>query len=249
MRPPEVLDELDDLAERRHRDPPSVLARATELLAGTDDPRVAAAAHRVIGLALHELDRPEEAVASFRRSVALSVEHGFADQEALARASMAISLLTVGDMDGAGQEMTPGVGGGAAVGAGRGGAAAGVVAVRTGHLDRGMAAYRRALRLAGRDGRPGSIARALVCRGVVHSWQGHLELSLVDFAEAERIAVERDLPVLVAMSAHNTGVAYCRRGNLPGGAGRLRPGPAGVRGARTTRAGWWRCWRPTAARR
>jgi tetratricopeptide (TPR) repeat protein len=210
-----VLDELDQLAERRHRDPPSVLARATELLSASDDPRVPATAHRVIGLALHELDQPGEAVASFRRSVARSVDGGFSDEEALARASMAISLLTLGDTAGASGEIA------------RASAVApesvrgavellrGVVAVRTGHLGRGMDAYRRALRWLEGSGDLGSQARALVCRGVVHSWQGRLELALVDFAEAERIAAERDLPVLVAMSAHNTGVAYCRRGNLP----------------------------------
>ena len=91
----------------------------------------------------------------------------------------------------------------------------GVVAVRTGHLDQGMDAYRRALGWLDETGDECSIARALVCRGVVHSWQGNLARSLADFADAERIAVARDLPVLVAMSAHNTGVAYCRRGNLP----------------------------------
>ncbi|HEX7277171.1 MAG TPA: hypothetical protein VF244_07325, partial [Acidimicrobiales bacterium] len=101
MRPPKLLDELDDLAERRHRDPPRVLARASTILGATDDPRVAAAAHRVLGLAYHELDQTQEAVDSFARSVALSVEGGFADREALARASLAISLLTIGDTDGA----------------------------------------------------------------------------------------------------------------------------------------------------
>ncbi len=215
MRPPEILQELDDLAERRHRDPPSVLARATELLATSDDPQVAAAAHRVIGLAFHELDQPLDAVSSFARSVALSVEGGFADREGLARASMAISLLTVGDTEGAEREM--GLASSVAPPSVRGVVELlrGVMAVRTGHLERGMDAYRRALRWLEETGDECSIARALLCRGVVHSWQGHLELSLHDFAEAERISVERDLPVLGAMSAHNTGVAYCRRGNLP----------------------------------
>jgi tetratricopeptide (TPR) repeat protein len=215
VRPSEILEALDDLAERRHRDPPRVLARARDLLAETDDPRVVASVHRVLGLAFHELDQPQEAVASFRRSVSLSVEGGFADREALARASLAISLLTVGDTGAAEEQMA------------RASAVApppvrgvvellrGVVAVRTGHLERGMDAYRRALGWLEEVGDECSVARALVCRGVVHSWQGHLERSLDDFAEAERIAVDHDLPVLVAMSAHNTGVAYCRRGSLP----------------------------------
>ncbi|MEA2971548.1 MAG: hypothetical protein QOG82_6 [Actinomycetota bacterium] len=215
MGPPEILEALDDLAERRHRDPPSVLARATELLATTDDPRVAAAAHRVIGLAFHELDQAQEAVASFGRAVKLSVDGGFADREALARASLSISLLTVGDTDGAEREMA--LASTVAPPSARGAVELlrGVVAVRTGHLERGMDAYRRALGWLDETGDECSIARALVCRGVVHSWQGNLALSLADFADAERIAVARDLPVLVAMSAHNTGVAYCRRGNLP----------------------------------
>ncbi len=215
MRPSEILEKLDDLAERRHRDPPSVLGQATELLAATDDPRVAAAAHRVIGLAFHELDQPHEAVASFQRSVTLSVDGGFADREALARASMAVSLLTVGEAESAEREM--GLASAVAPPSVRGVVELlrGVLAVRTGHLEQGMDAYRRALRWLEETGDQCSIARALVCRGVVHSWQGQLELSLLDFAEAERISVARDLPVLVAMSAHNTGVAYCRRGNLP----------------------------------
>ena len=167
-----------------------MLARATELLGQETDPRVAASAHRVIALALHELDRPSDAVASFRRSLAVSVDCGFADQEALARASMAISLLTVGDMDSAGQEIRR-----ASTVAPRSVRGVvellrGVVAVRTGHLEQGMAAYRRALSWLAETGDLGSIARAHVCRGVVHSWQGRLELSLVDFAEAERIANE-----------------------------------------------------------
>ncbi len=86
-----------------------------------------------------------------------------------------------------------------------------------------------------------------MCRGVVHSWQGNLALSLADFAEAERIAVARDLPVLVAMSAHNTGVAYCRRGNLPAALAAFDRAQRAYE-ACTTRAGWWPCWRPTGAR-
>jgi CHAT domain-containing protein/tetratricopeptide (TPR) repeat protein len=215
VRPSEILEALDDLAERRHRDPPSVLARARDLLAETDDPRVAAAAHRVLGLAFHELDQLPEAVASFRRSVALSVDGGFADREALARAGLAISLLTVGDTARAEEEMAAAAGVAPPAVRGVVELLRGVVAVRTGHLERGMDAYRRALGWLEEVGDECSVARALVCRGVVHSWQGNLERSLDDFAEAERIAVARDLPVLVAMSAHNTGVAYCRRGSLP----------------------------------
>src|SRR5205085_2961698 len=163
--PSEILEVLDDLAERRHRDPPSVLVRASELLAATDDPRVAAAAHRVIALAHHELDQLEEAVASFGRSVSISVAGGFADREALARAGLAISLLTVGDTDGAEREMArasavapPAVRGAVEL-------LRGVVAVRTGHLDQGLDAYRRALGWLAEGGDGCALARALACRG------------------------------------------------------------------------------------
>ena len=49
--------------------------------------RTGAAAAWLIGLALQELGRPADALISYRRAVATSVEHGLTDQEALARAS------------------------------------------------------------------------------------------------------------------------------------------------------------------
>ncbi len=210
-----VLDELAELADRRHRDPAAVLARATELVEGADAPSVSAAASWVVGLALHELGRHREALGRYRAAVATSVAHNLPDREAMARASMAISLLSVGDVAGStreigrAREMAPTSVRGEVELLG------GVVLHWTGHLDQALPAYGRSLRSLARTGSKASIARLRVCRGILHGAQGHLDAALADFAEGERIALERDLPMIVAMAAHNTGFAYCRQGRLP----------------------------------
>ena len=62
--------ELRELAERRHRDPTKALARARELTV-SDDPVVVALAEWVVGLALHELGQPGDALDSYRTSIAI----------------------------------------------------------------------------------------------------------------------------------------------------------------------------------
>ena len=210
-----VLDELGWLAERRHRDPRGILVRATELLAASDDPRVHASAHWVVGLALHELGRAREAVASYRRSIDVCVGHGLGTPEATARAGLAHSLLSLGDRAGADREMARAREVATADERGVVGMLHGVFLNRTGRLDQALAAYRRALPSLERAGDLPSIARLRLNRGILHAYRGDLDSALEDLGEAERISIDCDLPMLGAMAAHDTGFAYGRLGDVP----------------------------------
>jgi tetratricopeptide (TPR) repeat protein len=215
MEPAEVLDEIQLLAERRHRDPASVLRRVTELVHVADDPRIEAAGGVAVGLALQELGRIKEAVASYRRSVDTSSRHRLVHEEAVARAQLAVSLLNLGDAVSAEREATQA----RAIAPSRARGVVemlyGLVLQRTGRHDEALSAYRRAMRVLERIGDVTSIGRLLVNRGLIYAYRGDLDEALSDFAVAERIAVEQKLPLLAAMAAHNIAFAHGRRGSLP----------------------------------
>jgi hypothetical protein len=101
-----VLGELWELAEMRHRDPSAALQRTNDLLLGIESKsRERALGQWVVGLAFHELGQLGAAVRSFRASVSLSRRYGWSDCEALSRASMAISVLSLGDASAAEREI------------------------------------------------------------------------------------------------------------------------------------------------
>ena len=210
-----MLDEIAELAERRHRDPAHVLLRVRELMADSDDARVEAAGCLAAGLALQELGRIDEAAASYRCSVDTASTHGFAEEEALARAQLAISLLNLGDAGAAEREVVQARTTAPDSTQGVVEMLYGLVLQRTGRHDQALAAYRRALRSLERSGDVTSIARLRLNRGIVFAYKGELDAALDDLGEAERIAVEHELPLLSAMAAHNVGFAHGRRGNLP----------------------------------
>jgi hypothetical protein len=209
--------ELRELAERRHRDPSQALARARELTA-SDDPVVVVMAEWVVGLALHELGRPADAIDSYRASIddCEAASDPAADEiRALARAGLAIALLAVGDGNEANLEMA------------RARQQApepaqpvvemlyGLLLSRTGRLNDALDTYRRAERALERaDDRP-SLVRLHLNRGALRAYRGDLDGAIADLDVAERMATSENLPALAAMAAHNTGFAEGRRGNLP----------------------------------
>jgi hypothetical protein len=209
--------ELRELAERRHRDPTKALARARELTV-SDDPVVVALAEWVVGLALHELGQPGDALDSYRTSIAIcekASDPAANEVGALARAGLAIALLSVGEGDEANLEMAlareqapepvqPVVE-----------MLYGLLLSRTGHLNDALATYRRAERALERnDDRP-SLVRLHLNRGALRAYRGDLDGAITDLDVAERMATSENLPALAAMAAHNTGFAEGRRGNLP----------------------------------
>jgi len=210
-----ALDEIRSLTERRHRDPASVLLRVTELIADTDDPGVEAAGRLAAGLALQEVGRIKDAVASFRRCVEVSVAHGLRLEEALGRAQLAVALLNLGDAAGAEQEVTCALAVAPASAIGVVEMLWGLILQRTGRLDDSLAAYRRSLRWLGRSGDEVSMGRVRLNRGIVLAYQNDLEAALDDFTFAERVAVEHQLPAMAAMAGHNIGFTLGRRGSLP----------------------------------
>ncbi|HVF13397.1 MAG TPA: CHAT domain-containing protein [Acidimicrobiales bacterium] len=210
-----VLDEIRTLTERRHRDPANVLRRVNELMEGAADPRVEAAGRLAAGLALQEVGRIKEAVASFRLGVAASVGHGLTDQEAVGRAQLAVALLNLGDATAAEQEVTRALAVAPASARGVVEMLWGLILQRTGRLDDSLAAFRRSLRSLGRFGDEVWMGRVRMNRGIVLAYKGELDAALDDFAFAERVAIEEQLPAMAAMAAHNTGFTHGRRGSLP----------------------------------
>jgi len=208
------VDDLADLAERRHRDPRVVLERVAPRLSDADA-RTSATAHWISGLALHELGQAAAAIVHYEQAIELSAAGGFPEREALARAGAAVSLVSLGD----------GAAAAAEVAAARAVAPAsvapvvdmlhGLVLQRTGQLAEALVVYRRALRALERiDDRP-AIARLRLNRGILHAYRGNLDHALDDLHAAEQMALEHDLAVLAAMAAHNIGFARGRQGRLP----------------------------------
>jgi tetratricopeptide (TPR) repeat protein len=209
--------ELRELAERRHRDPTQAMAQARELMA-SDDPVVVATAEWIVGLALHELGRPAEAVTIYRSSIDdcdKASDPAIEEIRALATAGLAIALLAVGEGNDANREM-------ARARRQAPGPVQPVVEMlygyllsRTGRLNDAMSTYRRAERALQRaDDRP-SLARLYLNRGPLRVYRGDLDGAVADLDAAERMATAENLPALAAMAAHNTGFAEGRRGNLP----------------------------------
>src|SRR5262245_4354957 len=209
--PPTI--ELRALAENRHRDPAAVRARAATILAASDgDLGVTAMAEWVLGLAHHELGEPGEAATHLRRAARLAGRVGDDETEALARAGLAISLLSLGRTAAARREIGQADAGAPPAARGRVDFLAGLVDQRVGDLDRALDRYRAALPRLRRDGDEHSVARALLNRGTLLAYQGQATAALADFAEVEALARRLELPVLVAMAAHNAGFALGRRG-------------------------------------
>ena len=210
-----VLDEIRTLVERRHRDPARVLLRVTELMADADDPRVEAEGRLAAGLALQEVGRIKDAVASFRRCVATSVLHRLVDQEALGRAQLAVALLNLGDAATAEHEIARAREAASRSVQGMVEMLWGLILLRTGRLDDALGAYRRSLRWLAQMGDEVSMGRVRINRGLALAYQGELDAALDDFELAERVAVEHQLPAMAAMAAHDIGFTHGRRGNLP----------------------------------
>jgi tetratricopeptide (TPR) repeat protein len=208
-----VTTELRALAEDRHRDPAAVRARAAALL---DDPAqppaIAPVAEWVLGLALHELGEPGEAATHLRRAARLAERSGDAETEALARAGLAISLLSLGRTPAAHREIVLADERAPQAARGRVDFLHALVLQRVGELDHALERYRRALPRLRRDGDDHSLARALLNQGTLRAYQGDTDTALADFAEVEALAGRLGLPVLVAMAAHNAGFALGRRG-------------------------------------
>jgi tetratricopeptide (TPR) repeat protein len=211
-----LVERLRALADRRHQSPAAVHDEVRELLQAMRQDDVAwATAHWVLGLARHELGDPAQAVVAYEEAARVAGQAHDAHTESLARASLAISLLSVGDAPAARHEISRA--GDLAPPSARGlvDLLAALVLQRTGELDRALAVYDDALTHLRRDQDGPNIARLLVNRGTLHAYQGHFDVAVRDLAEAEELAAELELWVLVAMAAHNLGFTLGRRGEVP----------------------------------
>ncbi|MDQ1440792.1 MAG: hypothetical protein QOG97_1020 [Acidimicrobiaceae bacterium] len=213
--PADALTTLRELAEQRHRDPLVSLDGACIILAAADDPGVMGAALHVIGLAQHELGREVEAVATFRRSIAITAEIALTDWEAVSRAGLAVSLVALGDAAGAEREIARARLIWSPVSRGVVSMRHGVVLQRTGRLGEALTVYQRALRWLDEVGDEPSQAVVHLNRGILYAYQGNRAAGLESLSLAEDISRRRDLPVLVAMATHNLGFALGRMGELP----------------------------------
>jgi tetratricopeptide (TPR) repeat protein len=203
------------LAAQRHGDPSLALQVATQLLDAPDnEPETASLAHWVRGLALHELDRAEEAVAEFYAAIDLAITHELADAEARARANLGISLLQLGSVAGAGQELARARAVAPESATGVVLSLTGLFEQRTGRHDQALLRYEEALPLLVAAGDRASVAVVHLNRGVLECYRGRTGAARRDLARAEAIADADDLLVLGAMAAHNLGFAEGREGRL-----------------------------------
>ncbi|MGQ0617994.1 MAG: CHAT domain-containing protein [Acidimicrobiia bacterium] len=214
--PGPVVDDLRRLAEERYRDPLDVLERARERLAGAgSDPEIEAVGRWVEGLALYEVGRVPEAVTAYRRAAARARDAGLTDCEAVARASLAISLLSLGEIAEAEATIETALAMASASVLGHIQLLHGLVLQRLGRLNEALVVYAGALRRLQRAGDAAAIARLRLNRGILFAYRGDLVPAVEDLGAAEQISAEHHLPVLSAMAAHNMSFAHGRRGSLP----------------------------------
>jgi tetratricopeptide (TPR) repeat protein len=204
---------LHELAEQRHRDPAAVRVRVETQLADADlDPALAPVAGWVLGLALHEIgDLP---AACDRLGGAAEAAHDLGDRttEALARGGLAITLLGLGRTPAAVHEIEVADACASPEARARVDFLAGLVHQRLGQLDAALARYRTASRRVRRSGDRHTLARVLICRGILLAYRGSFDAALADLGEGEHLAYDLVLPVMVAMAAHNAGFALARQG-------------------------------------
>ncbi len=205
--------DLYQLAEMRHRDPVAALEGAMQETAGP--PPSAAVAWWVVGLARHELVDLPGAIEAFRRALDLDAAAGGTGVEARARASLAISLLGLGQVAESQREIARAEEAATELDRGFVGLLDGLVKQRTGELAAATVAYSEALPLLLQAGDLASVARLCLNRGILHAYQGDTNAALRDLSDAEKTARDLDLPVLAAMAAHNIGFALGRRGDIP----------------------------------
>lgn len=210
------VTELRALAELRHRDPERVRADVTELLSRlpAHGPERATATW-VLGLTIHELGRPAEAIGEFRRAVRLATAAHDRHGVAAARASLAMSLLATGDTAGAHRELTRARADTPDTARGLVEPLWAVLLQRTGRLSEALDVFDRVLPALRRDGDTSGMARLLLNRGTLLAYRDEIVRATDDLAEAERLAVGRGLWLLAAMAAHNLAFAAGRRGDLP----------------------------------
>lgn len=215
--PPEALpDRLRALADQRHQDPQAVADELTlHLRSLAPEDEAWPLAQWVLGLVRHELGDPPGAVAAYEEAATSAGQRADADVEARARASMAISLLSLGQTDRALLETQAAEAAAPPSALGLVELLGALVLQRTGRLDAALATYDRALTRLREAGDDANIARLLVNRGTLHAYQGRFDDAVRDLAEAEERAGRLDLWVLVAMAAHNLGFTLGRRGEVP----------------------------------
>ncbi len=212
---PGTRAEVLRLAAQRHGNPSLALQVATDLLTAPDiEPEAASLAHWVRGLALHELDRADDAVAEFHAAIDLAIPHELADAEARARANLAISLLQLGSVTDARQELARARAVAPPSAAGVVLSLTGLFEQRTGRHDQALVHYEEALPLLVAAGDRASVAVVHLNRGVLECYRGRTGPAQRDLARAEAIADADDLLVLGAMAAHNLGFAEGREGRL-----------------------------------
>lgn len=215
---PATVTELRELAELRHRDPEHARSAAAAVLdRSPTDASTRASAEWVLGLALHELGRPKEAATHFRASIAAATGSGDSATAATARASLAISLLSVGRTAPARRELLRARADAPPSSRGSVESLWGLLLQRTGRLAEALDVYDRVLPVLRRHGDTGGTARVLLNRGTLFAYQGQFSRAASDLADAERLAQERGLWLLAAMAAHNLGFTEGRRNAVAAG--------------------------------
>ena len=218
---------LDALAELRLRDPPSSLEGAEAILAevereiggGDGDARdaveVQAKALTVVGLAHHYLGDLKQAVDCYQQAIDVSRTAGLVAPEAVARACLGPSKVSLGDAARAEQEIDRAEALATSSNRGFVGFCHAVVLQRTGRLLEASAIFARAIPwLEEVDDQP-TLALAYSNWAVLLSYQGDLAQALQKLAAAEAIERRRDLRLLLAMDTHNMGFTLGRLGRLP----------------------------------
>ncbi len=164
------------------------------------------------GLCCHELGRLPAAIRHYRLAIRTAERWGFTGHAALARASLAVSLVSCGSTDTARVEIDAAVAGAPETVAPIVALLHGLVLQRTGALTEALTVYARALPALRQGGETGWVARLLVNRGVLLAYRGDVATATDDLREAEVLARQLGLVVLVAMAAHNLAFAESRSG-------------------------------------
>ena len=227
-----MLEHADEAVRLASADARAARSLARSVLSSASDVEARSAAERALGLAAIELGEADAAVMHLRRAVVLAVDGGLKRRAGEARMSLSWALTQQGDIASALVEASRALPSLEGASRARMLAQRATILQRLGRFSESLDEYRSALTALRRADDVLWEARLLCNRGVLHVHLGSLGAAEADLLRAEGLHESISQTLAATQVRHNLGWVAARRGDVPAGAGLVRP-----RRGRVPRAG------------
>jgi tetratricopeptide (TPR) repeat protein len=179
------------------------------------DLAAATVAERALGLAALHLENLDAAVRHLRSAVTLGRRASDPALAAEARMTLAFALSSRGRPQQALHEIETALGDLRGVAQARAQVQRGSIQLQLGRLDEALGSYRAALPALRRDGDLQWVWRALLNRGVVHTYRYEFRAAEADLLEAEALSGRLNLDLSIRFVQQNLGFLNAVRGDVP----------------------------------